>query len=149
MRLGLGFGPWRPNANGVVLTRGPELVTTGIGTWTPAGATPPVIDGSGIHFVAGNTSTNAQYIPAFPTEDGATYEVQGLISGWSSGGVAFRVYGATTAHTGLGPTLSADGPFSFQVTCNGVGTPTNQLRWTGVGTVNLTIVTTSVKKVLP
>lgn len=126
---------------------GPEMVTTGIGTWSPAGATPPVVDGTGIAFVNANTSTNAQY--AVATEDNVTYRIQGVISDYVEGGVTPRVYGATSAHTGIGTPISGNGPFSQEVTTNGVGTPTGQIRFTAsVGPTNLKITSVSVKKKL-
>lgn len=129
-------------------TRGPELITGPISSWSQSGATPPVVDGSGIHFVAGNTSTNSQF--AVPTtEDDATYEVIFTIANYVNGQVQVRVYGATGAHTGVGTAVGANGTFTQQVVCTGVGSPTSQVRFTGVGSpVNLDITSVSVKKVL-
>jgi hypothetical protein len=149
--FGLGFSLRQRVGGGgggdVTATRGPELAPA-FTSWGVSG-TGVAVDGTGITFSTGSTTSSFCNVTGIATEDNATYEIQVTIANFTAGNVVIRVYGATSVHTGISSALNANGSSTFQVTCNGAGSPTQQLRVTaGVGNTALKVTALSVKKVL-
>ena len=134
--------------------RGPELVSTPVGTgWTSSGPT-VVINANSIQVVNGNNNDNAFIAAA--VEDNATYEVRYVISALSGGSVRIRVCGATASHNGVTSGKNAgDGPGTYieQVTTNGAGSNTLRIMLVATGATaganNFTCTSISVRKVIP
>lgn len=104
---------------GVGPTRGPELITTPIGTgWTASAGTVTVSSGK---VTFSNAAANDSVSLPIVTEDGALYEFIYTMVNRTAGNSRGIVAGATTAHQGVTSSHSADGTFTQQITTSGAG----------------------------
>jgi hypothetical protein len=132
-------------------TRGPELITTPVGTgWTPSGGT-VTINANSVTFTAAN-SNDAAFL-AVTLEDNTLYEAIWTVSAYSGGAAKARAFGPTTAHSGISAAgKTAIGTYTDQFTTNAAGTSTNrvQIQATGAtgGSNSFTVTSYSLKKVL-
>jgi hypothetical protein len=134
---------------GVPATRGPELVSTPLGTgWTASVGDGTVVIGTGkVTFVAAANGSNA--FLAVTTEDNTTYEVIHTTANRTAGSCSVTVAGATTAHQGVTTSRTTNGTWTEQVTTSGVGSNTLRIQVTAkaAGT-SVEMSGLSVKKVL-
>lgn len=123
-----------------VTVYGPEMAgSVTDGSWTLSlngGAAGTVTqDGTGIHF-AGATNLAAA-VHTITGVDGAIYEITYTLAAISQSGVRVLVYGATTAHSGVGATHNlpgGPGTFTERLTASAAGSFTNQVRIQATGT---------------
>jgi hypothetical protein len=130
-------------------SRGPEMVTTPIGTgWTASIGDGTVVVSSGkVTFV--NAANGANAFLVVPTEDNVTYEVIDTTANRTGGSVSVTVAGQSAAHQGVTTSRSTNGTWTEQVTTNGAGSNTGRIQVTAkaAGT-SVEVNFVSVKKVL-
>lgn len=113
----------------------PELAAA-FGTWTLSGTTAPTQNSTQVIF--SGASNIAAASKATTLKDNQSYDINFTVSGYSSGAVRVLLYGATSAHAGVTPSVSANGTYSYTVTTSAAGSNNNEIRVQATGASNNT-----------